>query len=125
MTSPLRLASSLCRLALLMLLPVSFCATGLAQISGRGTIQGSVSDPTGAVIPNAQVVVVQVQTNLEHSQKTTGAGFYVFGGLEPGQYSVMVTATGFQPYTQKNISLDALQVFGVNVKMVVAAAVKR
>ena len=88
-----------------------------AQISGTATIQGTVTDPTGAVVPGAQVTVVQVKTNVEHHQAATGAGFYSFGGLEPGIYSVTVTAQGFQRYIQENISLDALQTFGVNVKM--------
>lgn len=106
---------SLSSFALLLLL--SFCTAAFAQIAGRGTIQGSVTDSTGAVIRGAQVVIVQTETNLKHDQKTTGAGFYVFGGLEPGHYIVTITAPGFNTYTQDNISLDALQVFGVNAKL--------
>jgi hypothetical protein len=108
-------------LAISLMLPI-LSARLLAQISGAGTIQGSVSDLTGAVISGAQVKVLAVRTNEEHDQNTTSSGFYSFGGLQPGLYSITVSANGFQTYTQQNISLDALQTFGVNVKMKIGGA---
>lgn len=99
---------------------VVFCAvSGLAQLAGRGTIQGTVTDPTGAVIPGAVISVTQTSTNTSTDQKSTGAGFYSVAGLEPGNYTVTVTAPGFQTYHQENVGLNALQVFGLNMKLTV------
>ncbi len=103
-----------------------FCSAGLpnalAQISGKGTLQGTVTDSSGAVIPNASVVATQQDTQTTTEQKTTGAGFYSIGGLEPGTYKVVVTASGFQTASQENVRLDAIQVFGLNFKMQVGAS---
>jgi hypothetical protein len=93
-----------------------------AQLSGKGTIQGTVTDPTGAIVPNASVKLVQNSTNSEHDQTTTSSGFYSVASLDPGVYTVTVTAPGFQTYTQQNVSLDALQVFGLNIKLQIGSA---
>ena len=88
-----------------------------AQLSGSGTIQGTVTDSTGAVVPGATVQVTEVKTNVTHNLTTTGAGFYSAAALDPGTYKVTVGAKGFKTFTQENISLDALQVFGLNVSL--------
>ncbi len=92
-------------------------ATVSAQISGRATIQGTITDPSGAVIPGAEVDLVEVRTHTENKQTSTHAGFYSFGGLQPGLYALSVTAPGFKRFTQENIPLDAIQTFGLNVKL--------
>jgi hypothetical protein len=88
-----------------------------AQIGGQGTIQGTVTDPSGAVVPDADVSATLGTTGEVTHQKTTRAGFYSVGPLKPGVYSVTVNAAGFQAYTQENLTLDALQVFGLNVSL--------
>ena len=93
-----------------------------AQLSGKGTIQGTVTDPTGAIVPGATVKIVQNSTNSQHEQTTTASGFYSVASLDPGVYTVTVTAPGFKAYSQQNVTLDALQVFGLNVKLSVGAA---
>src|ERR1017187_470012 len=118
----LRISLAFTLSSLLLILLWGYCETASGQISGRGTIQGTVSDQTGAIIPGGKVKLVEVRTNQENDQSTTSAGFYSFGGLQPGLYSVTVTAPGFQTYTQENIPLDALQTFGLNVKMKVGGA---
>lgn len=93
-----------------------------AQLSGKATIQGIVSDPTGAVIPNASITVTNVQTGVVTNQKGTGSGFYSVSGFSPGTYDITFTAPGFQTYTQKQVVLDALQTAGVNAKLSVGAS---
>ena len=88
-----------------------------AQLSGSGTIQGTVTDSSGAVVPGATVQVTEVKTNAIHTLTTTGAGFYSAAALDPGMYKVSVSAQGFKTVTQENISLDALQVFGLNMSL--------
>ena len=65
-----------------------------AQLSGKGAITGTVADATGAVIPNATVIAANGATGIETQTTTTGAGAYTFPNLDPGIYSVTVTAEG-------------------------------
>jgi hypothetical protein len=90
----------------------------LGQAGGKGTIQGTITDPSGAIIPNAEISVTQTSTSTVERQKSTGAGFYSISSLDPGTYTVTVAVPGFQNYVQENVRLDALQVFGLNIKLV-------
>lgn len=80
----------------------------LAQIGGTGTIQGSVKDPTGAMVPAASVVATHTGTGVKTTRQTTEAGLYVISPLAPGEYTVSVTASGFQTFLQEHVRVDAL-----------------
>src|SRR5262249_44562519 len=82
---------------------------GTAQVGGSGTIQGTASDPTGAALPGATVTATNLATGVKTVRQTTEAGFYVLSPLQPGDYSVMVEASGFQTLTQPRITVAALQ----------------
>jgi hypothetical protein len=110
------------RLLSLLVVVISAIASAHGQINGTGTIQGTVADSTGAVVPGAQVKIVDVNTNYERHTVTSNAGFYSAGALDPGKYRVAVTADGFKLYTQENVSLDALQTVGLNIKLSVGSA---
>lgn len=86
----------------ILMLAVSSC---LLAVSNRGSIQGSVTDPQGAVIPGAQVIVRNVSTGVAVRLSTNSAGFYHALDLVPGQYTVQFSAKGF----------TALVISGVNV----------
>jgi hypothetical protein len=73
------------------------CSIGFAQ-SGAGTIQGTITDPTGAVIPGAAVSVVNQATGVASATKSNGAGLYQVPGLFAGTYVVTITAPGMQTY---------------------------
>src|SRR4051812_25535494 len=97
------------------------CSIGLgivssltAQIGGSGSIQGVVSDPSGAVIPGVTVEATNVATGVNTTRQTTGAGFFVISPLTAGEYTVTVTAAGFQKLVQEHIIVDALNVVGFN-----------
>jgi hypothetical protein len=68
--------------------------TALAQTE-TGQITGTVTDPTGAAVPNATVKVVSVATGATRSMETSSDGSFAVTNLLPGQYNVGVTATGF------------------------------
>ena len=70
------------------------CALLLAQ-SERGNITGVVTDSTGAVVPNASVVITSHATNIPESVTTTGAGGYNAPNLAPGSYRIVISADGF------------------------------
>src|ERR1700760_4611730 len=85
-------------------LPAVFLLTSVAttvnaQTSG-GSIAGSISDPSGAVIPNATIEATNQQTNVKSTTTSSGAGVFKFPNLALGPYSVVVSAAGFA--TQKS-----------------------
>ncbi len=97
---------------------LSFCAIPvLAQVGGTGSIQGTITDPTGAVIVGAKVTATNLGTGVETTRQTTDVGFYVLPLLSAGEYKVTVAATGFQSFTQEKVALDALQTIGLNLKL--------
>src|SRR5579863_328118 len=69
----------------------------LAQ-TGSATVQGTVTDPTGAVIPGADVVLTQVSTSVAQKTKTNEAGLYVFPATPIGAYTVSVTSSGMETW---------------------------
>ena len=73
----------------------------------RGAINGTVSDPSGAVIPNAQVRAMESSTGIEHSTVSTSDGQFSFQDLPLGLYNVTVTAPGFPSYTVEKVEVVA------------------
>jgi hypothetical protein len=94
----------------LMLAPVTL----KAQTAGEGTITGTVTDSTGAAIPNATVTGTNVATNVSTTRTTSGAGAYTIAPLQPGTYTVTVAAKGFKTLTQENLDVVALGELGFN-----------
>jgi len=85
-----------------------FAATASAQVV-TGTIGGKVSDPSGAIIPNAKIVVQNKNTGFERKIQTNAEGIYSLPFLPTGRYDVTAEATGFQPAARRNIDLAADQ----------------
>jgi len=78
-----------------------------------GTIAGTVTDPTGAAIPNAKITITEVATNLTYTLTTSAAGEYVRPALKPGIYTVAAEAQGFRRVAQENVVLTAGDRIGV------------
>lgn len=78
---------------LLFTLPV-LCNGQAISVNG-GSIQGTITDNTGAVVPNAQVVISAKDTGYNHAVQTDSAGFYSVGPLNPGNYTIDVSAPNF------------------------------
>ena len=97
--------SSLRLLGALALLMAVAAAAGWSQVV-NATLLGTVTDASGAVVPNAKVTVTETQTGINHTAQTNESGNYVVPYLSPGVYSVVVEANGFKKVTQKNISLQ-------------------
>ncbi|SNS99514.1 Carboxypeptidase regulatory-like domain-containing protein [Granulicella rosea] len=81
----------------------------LAHAQGYGTITGTVTDGTGASIPSASVTVVDLKTNRKIETTSGKDGLYTFPTLAPTDYTVSVSASGFQTTTQTGITLQANQ----------------
>lgn len=78
-----------------------FTLPALSQSATSGDIAGVVSDPTGAVVANVKVTATNDNTAAAHSTTTNGEGFYRFSFLQPGPYTVAITASGFQTTSRK------------------------
>ncbi len=88
---------------------VVFVLLSVAMLVGqtfRGTILGSVTDPSGAVIAGATVKVRNVATGLERTTTTSADGSYSVPELPIGTYSVTVTQTGFQTFVTTGVAVD-------------------
>ena len=93
-----------------------------AAAQENANITGTVTDPTGAVIPNAAVLLVNTATGHQQSSVANTAGIYLFGNLGVGTYSLSVNAKGFQKTTIGNITVNAGQTVTENVKLSVGSA---
>src|ERR1700761_7938149 len=77
------------------LLLLFFAGSALAQ-TDQGTITGVVQDSSGAVIPDADVTVINVDTGLALQAKSNRSGVFVFSPLKIGNYSVSAVSAGFE-----------------------------
>ncbi len=96
---------------------VWFCIQAGAFAQGRGSISGTVVDPSGATISSATVVLTQVGTGTTVNVQSHADGLFVFPALAPTDYSLTVTAKGFQKYEQTGITLQADQSLTLKVVM--------
>ena len=71
-----------------------------------GTISGTVLDSTGAVIPDAPVILINQATKDKRTIKSNGSGVFSFAGVPSGDFTVMISAPGFQGFTEKGVHLD-------------------
>ena len=112
------------------MLLVGFCSSvTFGAVTGR--ISGTVKDPTGALVPNAQVTALETQTGVKTETRSDTAGFYSFPSLPVGPYELQVKASGFKEYKQTGLVLDvntallvdvALQLGEATQEVTVAAA---
>jgi hypothetical protein len=86
-----------------------------AQLNETGTVTGTVTDPSGAVIPGATVTITNVGTAVATQVKSNGSGEFTQVGLSVGNYTVSVTADGFGTYEQTNFYLGPTSVYTVKV----------
>ena len=85
--------------------PVLSASMAFAQATSvnGGAIQGTITDQSGAAVPNAAVVITNLEQGFNKSLKADGAGFYSVGPLTPGNYTVRVTSPGFQALEVKTV----------------------
>jgi hypothetical protein len=89
------------------------------------TLNGTVLDSAGAVVPGASVVVVENDTKVENRTTTTSAGAYTLPYLPPGTYTIRVTAAGFRTATAENVILRAAQILTVNISLEIGAVTEQ
>ena len=96
--------------------------TALAQTSGAGTINGTVSDAAGAVIPGATVTVANIDTGVSHNYTSNSAGIYNAPFLQPGHYKVSATAPNFGKVEVSSVTLVVGQTLTVDLTLKVSSA---
>jgi hypothetical protein len=97
-------------------------ATSLFSQTFRGAINGSVTDPAGAVVPAANVKATNPATGVSLSTTTTSDGQFSFQDLPLGSYKISVSAGGFTPATVDNVPVTAGSVYTLPVKMKVGSS---
>jgi len=105
----------------LAVLVVLVCASSanivMAQIGSNGGIQGTITDPGGAVVPGATVVATNVATNVATTRQTNDAGLYVIKPLPPGEYKLVISLSGFLTLIQEKVIVDALSTVTVDLSL--------
>jgi hypothetical protein len=104
---------------------LSTAVTAMGQVGSSGSVEGTITDPSGASIPQATVKAVNVATGVETERKTTAAGFYVLSPLPAGEYTVTVTASGFQTLTQARVVVDALATVALSLQLKIGSGTQQ
>jgi len=112
-----RWLTAVASLALFLLM---FAGSSFAQSSTTGTVTGVVKDPSGAVIPNAQIELKDNAKGTTTSTKSGANGAYTFSAVQPSNYTMTITATGFQSQS-RTVEVPLGAPITLNVDMAVAS----
>ena len=110
-----RLSSCLSALAVVLCAPAAY-----AQATS-GDLAGTVRDPSGAVVANAKVTVVNESTGVSTTLTTTSAGEYHVSNLLPARYDITITASGFEIYDLKAVEVNLNKTATADIKLQVGA----
>ena len=108
-------------LAVLTMYVLGFAGVAAAQ-SLYGSLVGTVTDESGAVVANAEITASQAETNLSRKTQTGENGSYNLRNLLPGTYQITITLGGFQTFVQRNVSVEANQDIRLDARMKVGLA---
>jgi hypothetical protein len=97
-----------------------FAGSTLAQ-QITATLSGTITDPSGAVVPGATVTATSVETGLVKTATTNNEGNYTITFLQPGTYNITVNQTGFSPVTRENVRLEVAQTASIDITLGVTA----
>ncbi len=106
---------------LVVVLAMFLAASLVAQTAGTGALVGTVTDPSGAVVPSVSVTVTNTDTQQSRSVVTSADGTYRFGFLPPGTYQVKFTANGFKPAEVPSVKVNVTETPVLDQKMEVGS----
>src|SRR5437764_12545164 len=96
---------------------LALCSMSAFAQTSRGTISGTVTDPSGAVVSGATVDLFNKATNDKRATTTNDSGIYRFDAVDLGEYELTITATGFKKTTNKGVQVLANQVTTLDVPL--------
>ncbi|HWF11170.1 MAG TPA: TonB-dependent receptor [Bryobacteraceae bacterium] len=104
----------------------TFCLLSITSAlfaqSDRGTITGTVTDTTGAIVANAQVSAKQLETGSLFPTATTGTGNYTLTQLPVGGYEITISAPGFKTFVRSGVTVQVAQTLRVDATLQIGAA---
>ncbi|MBT9332371.1 TonB-dependent receptor domain-containing protein [Paracidobacterium acidisoli] len=100
-------------------------ATGVWAQAGGGSLTGTVTDPGGAVIPNATVTLTNAEMGTNYSSISNSDGRYVFPQVAVGTYTLKVAATGFSQQIQQGVGISVGNTTTANVSMQIGQATQQ
>ncbi len=108
-------------LALFALLAGGLLCAPVLHAQYNASIQGTVTDPTGAVIPNATLTLTNNATNEKQTTTSNGDGVYTFGALPPGIFKITAERNGFATKTFDNVHIIPEQTNAFNIQLAISA----
>src|SRR5580692_2620878 len=99
---------------------LSFCAISSSAQTFRGGINGTVTEQSGAVLPNVTVVATAVGTGVTHPTVVSNAGEFLIEDLPVGLYTVVASSNGFQAVKIDNVPVSAGTIYTLPIKLSVA-----
>jgi len=104
---------------------LGFVLLGAVQPTGAqvlfGSVSGTITDPSGAGLPKAHVTLINKATSVQKEADTDESGHYIITDVPPGNYDLKITASGFKPLTQTNLTVTANTVMNGDAKLQVGA----
>ena len=111
-------------LSILWICAMMFATLAYSQ-NTTGSLVGQVTDPSGAIVPNATITVTNLATDDKRTTTTSSNGEYQVLTLQPGQYSLTIEGTGFKRYSRSPVEVQVEGATRVNVEMVVGAVTEQ
>lgn len=99
------------------LLALSLCSVAMWAQAVNGTIVGTITDASGAVVPSAKISLMEVNTNLSRSASASESGSYSFTNIPQGKYTVSVEQTGFRKATRENVEVTINSTVRVDLQL--------
>jgi len=100
---------------------IGFFGSISASADIKGSISGTVTDPSGAALPKATVTATESSTRVQTTSTTDGKGLYSFPVLSVGSYSIKVNSQGFSDFEETGIKVDANSSIRIDVKLQLGA----
>ncbi len=117
MRKQIRAAESAITLLVFATLLLVSASAAYGQAAGAGTITGTILDQQSAVVPEATITVHNVETNVDRTFTSNGAGLYTAPFLQPGHYDITVNKTGFAKVARKDLTLTVGQTLTIDFQM--------
>ena len=109
------------RLCLLSILLLGILIMPLAKAQDNATVNGSITDSSGALVPNAAIVLTNPATGQARTETSNSAGVFRFANVGIGTYVLTVSAAGFQKYTKTGIVVNVAQTLEENAALIVGS----